>query len=414
LWRVPHFEKMLYDNGQLVSLYSHAYQLTRDTLYLNVVNETLDFVRTELTSGEGSFYSSINAESEGEEGRFYVWTQDEIESVLTGSTTSRFLETYSVNRNGNWEAGKNILFIPPQQRRLSNRTELAGARKTLLETRNKRTRPTTDEKILTSWNAMMLNGYVDAFRATGTQSYRQAAVDNATFLHKAHIRSNGQVFHSLNPKGEHVEGFLEDYAWTARALINLYEVTFNVQWLESAREITEYALKEFSNESRGFLYFSPKSQANPVARKMEVYDNVIPSSNSVFADVLVRLGEYFQEPRYEQLGREAITAASTGDPEFGIYLANWARIAQVMKHQPFEVAVTGEGAVAAANQLQSSYLPNTIFMGGIAEDLPLLEYKLVPGKTMFYVCRNRVCKRPTEDAGVAMGQLSNTKSAAPL
>jgi hypothetical protein len=414
LWHIPHFEKMLYDNGLLVSLYSHAYQLTKDPLYLDIVNETLNFVRTELTSSEGAFYSSINAESEGEEGRFYVWTYDEIESLLSDTLASKFIETYGIKREGNWEAGKNVLSIAKEKRNMATRAELTGARHTLLAARAKRTRPSTDEKTLTSWNAMMLNGYVDAFRATKVQSYLEEALKNVAFLLQGHIKPNGHVFHSLSPTGDAVEGFLEDYAWAARAMINLYEVTFDIRWLDIARKITEEAVEEFSNKKGGFFYFSPQNQINPVVRKTEVYDNVIPSSNSVFAEVLFRLGEYFQEARYEQLAREAVTSASTRDPALGVYLANWARVAQMMKYQPFEVAVTGPNAVAEANQLQSNYLPTAFFMGGTEEDLPLLEYKLVKDKTMFYVCRNRVCKQPTEERSVALDQLRLNKSSPPL
>jgi uncharacterized protein YyaL (SSP411 family) len=404
-WRVPHFEKMLYDNGQLMSLYSHAYQESGDPLYLAVINETLAFVSSELTSPEGAFYSSINADSEGEEGKFYVWGLSEIRQVL-GVGAAPFAQMYGITLEGNWEKGKNILYVPAAQFSVDARASFESSRQKLLKARNQRVHPTRDEKILASWNAMMLNGFIDAFKATGNRSYLEAALKNAEFMKEHFITKEGEVFHSLRPGGEPVPGFLDDFAWMSKAFINLYEVTFDVRWLTMARAITDVALQKFDHEKADFFFYSPYGLPNPIARKMEVYDNVIPSSNSVFAEVLLRLGEYFQEVNYELIARKAITAAATGDPAMGIYLANWARVAQIMKLRPYEVAVTGDNAIAQANLLQRNYLPSAFFMGGTAEDLPLLEQKLVAGKTIFYVCRNRVCKLPTEDPKEALKQLS--------
>jgi uncharacterized protein YyaL (SSP411 family) len=404
-WRIPHFEKMLYDNGQLVSLYAHAYQSTGNLLYRDIVHETLEFVSLELTSPEGAFYSSINADSDDEEGKFYVWSFEELKEIL-GEDADAFAEYYDVTQEGNWESGQNILSVTPSLRSdLARRWMHQGDRTLLLSKRYERVRPTRDEKILTSWNAIMLNGYIDAYKATGDPSYLTTALKNAAFVQQQLMKGDGRVFHSNVQGGNHIPGFLEDYAWSAKAFIHLYEVTFDLNWLVTARKVTDYALKEFDSEQSEMYYFSPGDLPNPVTRKTEVYDNVIPSSNSVFAEVLFLLGEYFQETSYEQAARAAVTSAATDDPSTGIYLANWARVAQMMQFQPFEVAIVGPDAIAEARKLQSKYLPAAIFMGGDAEDLPLLENKLVPGKTTFYVCRNRVCKLPTNDAAVALQQL---------
>jgi uncharacterized protein YyaL (SSP411 family) len=403
-WRFPHFEKMLYDNGQLVSLYSHAYQESGDSLYLAVINETLGFISAELTSPEGAFYSSINADSEGEEGKFYAWDYEEIGQVVRGYATS-FVEMYGVIKMGNWELGKNILYIPADKFSLAKRAELASARRKLLDVRNRRVRPTRDEKILAAWNAMMLNGYVDAFKATGNRSYLETAVKNAEFMQNYYITEQGEVYHSLRLKGEPVSGFLDDYVWMAKAFINLYEATLDLQWLTSARLIADQSMKNFKHDKANFFFYSPYGLPNPITRKMEVYDNVIPSSNSVLAEVLFRLSEYFQEASYEVTALNAMTAAASSDPAMGLYLTNWARIAEVSKLGPYEVAVMGEDAVPQANVLQRTYLPSAFFMGGDAEDLPLLEQKLIAGKTIIYVCRNGVCKLPTENPVEALSQL---------
>jgi len=408
-WKVPHFEKMLYDNGQLVSLYSHAFQVTKDSVYLAVIDETLNFVSKELTAPDGAFFCSINAENEGEEGKFYVWTKSEIMNLLSGDDADKFVKMYGVVDSGNWQAGKNILFIPKERRNLKDRMSLASARATVLEARNKRPKPTRDEKILTSWNAMMLNGYVDAYRATGNRAYLQAAITNAEFLQQSHIQSDGEVFHTIGQDRKRIPGFLEDYSWSAKAFINLYEVTFDIRWLKTAREIADYAIEEFTNEQSGLLFYGPKDLSNPIVRKTELYDNVIPSSNSVFAEVLLRLAEYFQRKEYYELASDAITSASIYDASLGVYLSNWARVAQIMKYQPYEVAITGPNAVSEANKMQQAYLPDAYFMGGESEDdLPLLEGKMMSGKTVFFVCRKRVCKQPTEDRITALNQLGNT------
>jgi uncharacterized protein YyaL (SSP411 family) len=404
-WHVPHFEKMLYDNAQLASLYAHAFQARGDSLYLRIVREILEFVAAELTSPEGAFYSSINADSEGEEGKYYVWTEDEITKALDPPTGKAMTSLYAVTKEGNWEAGKNILHIPADRRDEQNIKYLAGARKDLAKVRSARTRPSTDEKILASWNAMMIIGYIDAFHATGDQAYLDAALKNAGFLQRYLLSEDEGLLHSHLGGKPGVGGFLEDYAWTARAFIHLYEATFDVAWLWTARKLSDDAITKFGSADNALYFFTSKDQGNPITRKMEVYDNVIPSSNSVFAEVLFLLGEYFQNEEYTKQARDAAASGLAINTALGLYVINWARLAQVMDVQPFEVAITGSESLDFARVLQRRYLPTAIFMGGSEENLSLLKNKLVPGATTIYVCRNRVCKLPTTDIKDALRQL---------
>jgi len=318
MWQVPHFEKMLYDNGQLVSLYSHAFQATGDSLYLRIVRETLAFVAAELTSPEGAFYSSVNADSEGEEGKYYVWTEDEVTSTLDSQEARDMVSIFGVTSKGNWEAGRNILHVKTGMRDEEKIKQLAGARKALADRRAKRTRPSSDQKILTSWNAIMTSGYVTAFRATGEQAYLGAALNNAAYLVKNLQPGDGVMLHSRLGSMSGAAGFLEDYAWTARAFIHLYEVTFDLAWLERARALADHAVGKFGSQDNALFFFAPGEQDNPVSRKMEVYDNVIPSSNSVFAEVLFILGEYYQNEEYTKRAVNAVTQGLQRDPAYGL------------------------------------------------------------------------------------------------
>jgi uncharacterized protein YyaL (SSP411 family) len=356
MWHVPHFEKMLYDNAQLVSLYSHAFKITRNKEYERIVRETLAFVEREMTSPEGTFYSSINADSEGEEGKFYKWNQD-------------LSDYYNVFDSV-----------------LNYKKEVSGDIKSaLLQTRDQRVHPSVDDKIITSWNAMMIAGYVDAFTATGDQHYLDVALKAAnTFKTPSHVRG--------------VDGFLEDYAWLAKAYISLYQVTFDVRWLNKAKDLSQQAINKFSNKTGSLFYYS----GNHI---VEYFDNAIPSSNSVFADDLLTLGEYLQDTLYTRLATDAIQHAISPIDVEGVYISNWARLAQDINFSPYQIAIVGDNAIDFARQLQQHPLPPSIFLGGNREDLPLLENKLVKNKTMIYVCKNRTCKLPVDDARKALEQI---------
>ncbi len=414
LWRVPHFEKMLYDNGQLISLYAHAYQLTHQATFADIIHQSLDFIEREMTSPEGGFYSSLNADSEEKEGKFYVWTKKEIESLLDRKTSALFIDFYNVTDSGNWEEEKNILHQRMSSENFARKhsikeaewvTILGEAKKVILTHRNRRIRPSLDDKILTSWNALMLNGYVDAYFATGHQKYLPIALKNAHFLDHKMVRDDGRLWRNYKDNEPSIDAFLDDYALLAKAYIHLYEATFDIHWLERARMIADYAVSHFRDPQTGFFFYTSDNATNLVARIMELTDNVIPASNSVLAEVLFRLGEYYDLDSYREMSKSMLNQIASVMDKNGPYYANWASLMGLIAYQPFEVALMGADAVAKAKQMQQNYLPTAIFMGGEKENLPLLERKYVKGKTIIYVCRNKTCKLPVDDVNKAMEQL---------
>jgi uncharacterized protein YyaL (SSP411 family) len=358
LWHIPHFEKMLYDNAQLVSLYSHAFKVTKNREYERVIKETLAFIEREMMSPEGTFYASINADSEGEEGKFYKWDQD----------LSEYYNVYDGVLNWKKE-------VP---------TEI---RNKLVETRDQRVHPSVDKKVITSWNAMMIVGFVDAYTATNDRHYLDVALKTARAVDSTTV---------VHVKG--VDAFLEDYAWLAKAYLHLYQVTFDLRWLDKAEDLSHVAYEKFKQLGSPLLYYSH----NEI---VEFFDNVIPSSNSVFAEDLLILADYLQDTLYLGMATGAIQQAVSSIDIEGIHIANWARLAENLNFSPYEIAIVGNNAVAFAHELQQHSLPPCIFLGGDNEDLPLLENKLVKNKTMIYVCKNRTCKLPVDDPKKALEQI---------
>ncbi len=410
-WKVPHFEKMLYDNAQLVSLYSQAHQLTGDSLYRSIVYETLAFVEREMTSSEGAFYSSLDADSEGEEGKFYVWDQAEIEQVL-GEDAPQFVEYFNISSKGNWEEGKNILY--PRQR-LTSATDqstvelsqtIQQAKERLLDYREQRTRPGLDDKVLTAWNAQMLNGYVNAYRAFGEYHFLQIALTNADFLKEKIMQDGFSLTRSYKDGVASIEGFLDDYAFTIAAFINLYQATFDETWLYTAQSLTDYVLEHFSDEDSPLLFYTSSRHASLIARQKEISDNVIPSSNSVMAQNFWTLGLLLANDQYTTQAKTMLATMYSTIQEYPNFHANWASLLGQVIHEPYEVAILGESPQIIRQALDQQYLPNVLFLGGESEgSLALLENKLVEGQTTIYVCQNKICKMPVTQVDRALAQI---------
>lgn len=416
LWRIPHFEKMLYDNAQLVKLYAEAYQVTNDPHYETIVRETLAFVKAKLTNDDGLFYSSVNADSEGEEGAFYVWSRNEINDALGKEESERFSATFNVTPEGNWEAGKNVLFRSGGSVRRStinsqdshNKSEtnaLEKSRKILFEIRNRRVHPTTDDKIITSWNALMIEGYVQAFAALGNDEYLDAARKAANVLEADRMSKDGHLFRTKANAHAPIDAFLDDYAFLCRAFIKLYQSTFDIRYLKAAHLLADYVITNFRDDQTGLFYYSLDKSAQQIARKIETADEVIASSNAAFAEALYLLGEYYQDERYQRTSAHMINVMTPMLTGQGPFYAGWARLKGLHENNPYEVAIVGPDAAKKRNQLLKAYLPTVIVSGGDEENLPLLENKKVAGKTLIYVCRNKVCKFPVEHVADAMQQL---------
>ncbi len=415
-WHVPHFEKMLYDNAQLVSLYAHAYQYTGKQLYKRVIEQTLQFVKRELTRAEGGFYSALNADSEGEEGKFYVWETSEIKTLLEPEKAQLFIAYYQLTAEGNWEGGKNTLHAVPSDEEFAKKRgmreaelhkKLTVARKELLKARSKRVRPSTDDKVLTSWNALMVKGYTDAFRALGKDVYLEIALHHARFLEAQMMQPDHQLFRNFKDGKVAIPGLLEDYAYLAQAFISLYEVTFDIHWLEKARQLADYANAHFKDSKTGMLFYTSDLVEDLIARKKEIEDNVTPASNSVMAHVLYRLGLYFDRKTYLDQAREMCALIVPEIASAVPYFSNWALLTGIMQSDVFEIAVTGEKALSYARNMQKQYLPDSIFLGGTGENLPLLKNKVREGESWIYVCKDKTCRQPVTDPEKALRMLQN-------
>jgi uncharacterized protein YyaL (SSP411 family) len=414
-WKVPHFEKMLYDNAQLVSLYSAAYQKTKDPMYKRIVNETLEFIKQELTSTEGGFYSSLDADSEEEEGKFYVWTYSELKNVL-GNKAGLVMDYYHVTEKGNWENSKNILYTSGDTEEIKNtykitqselETQVSEAKKLLLAARSQRIRPATDDKILTSWNALMLKAYVEAYRTFDEKDYLDSAIKNADFIN-AKLKSDDKgMFRNYKDGRASVTAFLDDYAFTVQAFISLYQATFNKKWLEEAVEITDYILEHFYDTASNMFFYTSELEPSLIARKMEISDNVISSSNSEMAKNLFILGRYFYNETYINLAKRMLNNVKSHAMNGEFYYANWDILMSWFALEPYFVAIVGKNFEAKRKEFDSYYLPLVFLAGGKTEGkLSLLEGKLREGETTIFVCQNNSCRLPVTEVSEAINQIS--------
>jgi len=415
LWKVPHFEKMLYDNAQLVSLYTAAFQKTKDLAYKRIVSETLDFIFRELTSPEGGFYSSLDADSDDVEGKFYTWTYDELKNLL-GSNSQLIMEYYHVSEKGNWEDSQNILYKSAENKQLISRykiteTEfeeiLINAKKILLTERSLRTRPATDDKILASWNALMLKAYVDAYRTFQSEEYLKRALKNAEFINSNLRTDNLGLYRSYKKGKTGTHAFLDDYAFTIQAYISLYQATFNEYWLNEARILTDYAIEHFFDSLSGMFYYTSDLDPSLIARKMEISDNVISSSNSEMAKNLFILGKYFYYDEYINYSRKMMNNIKSHAVNGEYYYANWDILMSWFAVEPYFVAIVGNDFELKRKEFDNHYLPNVFLSGGKDEGtLMLLEGKYKAGQTMIFVCQNNSCRMPVTDVTEALNLIS--------
>lgn len=410
IWKVPHFEKMLYDNGQLVSLYAQAYAATGNQYYKTVVEESISWLKNEMTDANGGFYSSLDADSEGVEGKFYVWEAEELDKIL-GRDAGVLKKFWSVEAYGNWEEG-NILhakntpdeFCAKEKIDLNEFVSiLKVAKDKLLAHRNLRIRPGLDDKILTSWNALMLKGLTDAFRYLGNKEYLSLAEKIAVFISKNMIDNSGRVWRNYKGEKASINGFLDDYSFTIEAFTALYEVSGTEKWLHTSKLVADYAIEHFFNADNGMFYYTSNLDRALVTRKTEASDNVIPSSNSSMAKGLLLLSKYFDNTNYEQMAEQMMLNMYENAIEHGSFYSNWAQLLFAMIYQPSEVVITGENARELASQFQKKYLPNAIFaVSENSSDLSLLNNRFVEGKTLIYVCKNKACQMPVETVEQAM------------
>lgn len=414
LWKVPHFEKMLYDNAQLVSLYSHAYQITKKNLYKQVVYETLEFIQREMTSAEGGFYSALDADSEGVEGKFYVWTKSGLSQTLSeGEGFKIFCDYFNVNETGYWEDDNYILLRKDADEVIASRNNItveklndliSESKKILLAERNKRIRPGLDDKQLTSWNAMMIKGYCDAYEAFGEKKFLDCAIRNINLILAKNKREDGGLNHSLKNGKSSINGYLEDYSFFIEGLVKIYEATFEEKYLDEAKKLTEYTLKHFFDEQTGLFFFTSSLDPELIARKKEIHDNVTAASNSSMAKALYQLGKSFDEKNYLRISQTMLHNVKNEMARYGSSFSNWCELMMWNTYPFFEIAIAGKKAEEKRKELSNQYLPNKIIAGTAKQfsKLSLLENRFTENKTFIYVCENYTCRMPVESPEEAL------------
>tara|TARA_R110002074_G_scaffold44775_1_gene116352 strand:+ start:21346 stop:23379 length:2034 start_codon:yes stop_codon:yes gene_type:complete len=415
-WHVPHFEKMLYDNAQLVSLYSDAYLATKNTLYKEVVYGTIDFIERELTNIDGTFYSSLDADSINkkgklEEGAFYVWTKEELKGLL-GYDFQLFSNYYSINNYGFWEHDNYVLIRKDSEEAIIKKHNITSGylkekinywKSILLKEREKRDRPRLDDKILTSWNALMTKGYADAYRVFNEERFLNAAKRNAQFIITTQSKEDGGLNHSYKEGKSTINGYLEDYATTIDALIAIYENTLEEKWLQHARNLINYTLDNFFDEKSNMFFFTSNQDTALVSRTIEYRDNVIPASNSMMAKNLFKLSHYYSNTYYEKIAETMLNNMLPELEKYPSAFSNWLDLMLNYTNNYYEVAIVGENAKEKLIDLNKTYIPNKLIAGSNLEnDLPLLKGRYSEDKTLIYVCINKACKFPVIEVDKAI------------
>ena len=409
-WHVPHFEKMLYDNGLLISLYAKAYAVTKNQLYKNVVQESISFLKEELLDKNHGFYSSLDADSHTpdgklEEGAYYVWQEKQLKELLADDFEI-FKAYFNINSYGFWENENYVLIRDSEALQIAQEHSItvnelqhliSKCLSLLKKERNKRIKPRLDDKILTSWNGLALKGLTDAYTYIGDEVYLELALNNANFILSKLMTQDGALFHNHKNGRSTIPAFLEDYAAVIDGFLGLYEATFNEKWLTRSLQLTDYVIDNFIDDSTGLFFFTSKNDEVLIRKTLEVSDNVIPSSNSIMANNLFLLSKYFPEKGYEQRFEHMLSTMDPAIKKNPQSHANWLHLSLLNNKDFYEVAIVGEESTEIIKTLQKYYLPNVIFATSKQKsELPLLKDRYVKEKTLIYICQQGTCQLPTE------------------
>ncbi len=405
-WRVPHFEKMLYDNAQLLSLYSEAFLHRNNPFFKNVVYRTVSFLKEELLSPENLFYSSLDADSEGQEGKFYVWKEQEIDQVLEDKSFF-FKEYFSITPEGNWEKGWNILYKSKPESKICNnyqislqecRHRISAALDILKKARGKRVKPAVDTKKILSWNALAVKGLTDAYIAFRKDEFLSLATKVMKQLLQYGINKEGSLTRLLTGQNA-TSAFLDDYAFTIQALIGLYGAEFREEWLFRAREISAYVLQHFHDPESSLLFYTPDTDPPLITRQRQTADSVIPSSNAVMAHNLFLLGHYFQKDEWIERSSDMLNTMRGSMNSRLLYSSHWLQVLLKTVFPFWQVTVSGEAFQQKLSFMQKQYLPYTILSGSKGKGrLPMSQDKKSSHRTPIYLCRDKTCLEPFEDA----------------
>jgi uncharacterized protein YyaL (SSP411 family) len=412
-WLAPHFEKMLYDNALLVGVLSEAYQLTRNPRYKEVIEETMEFIRREFLHEKGGFYAALDADSEGVEGKFYVWTLEEVHQLL-GDDAPLFCAYYDITAQGNWEHVNILRVKKPVEMIAEEHGTSVGAlkkilqqgRETLFRERSRRIRPLLDDKIILGWNALMNTACSKAFAATGNGAYRELAVQNMEFLLEAFATGKENEFlHTWKNGKARYPAFLDDLAFLVQALLHLQEITADPRWLDKAGVVTSVILANFGEaspqpEGSPFLYYTPLGQTDIIVRKKELYDGAVPSGNSVMAYNLLSLSILLDKQEWKERSGEMSRALGKAISRYPTSFGNWACLLLEMGAGTNEISVVGTGISKVLEEVLAEYIPHRVLMASEAVDPG---YVLLKGKSLsnppgIWLCRSYTCQNPVFSA----------------
>jgi len=419
-WHIPHFEKMLYDNGQLVSLYANAYLATKNSVYKDIVYRTTEFVERELMNEKGAFYSSLDADSDNaqgelEEGAFYVWKKETLQEIIKDDFEI-FADYYNINNSYKWEHDTYNLHRTKSNEELAKKHNISTEKlvekvknwqEILLKARAKKSRPRLDDKTLTSWNALMLKGYIDAYRVFNDKHFLERALKNATFIATVQHKEDGGLYRNFKNGKSNINAYLEDYATVIDAFINLYEVTLDEKWLLNAKNLTNYCFDHFFDDKSNMFFFTSDEDKGLISRKMDIDDGVIPSSNSIMANNLFKLGHYFSNKTYATTAKQMLHNVKERTVEYGYGSSNWLLLYSNYLGEFYEVAIVGKDARQKLTTFNQAYIPNKLIVGSTTNSkLPLLESKYNASETTFYICIDGACKLPVNTTEKALSQIT--------
>ncbi len=412
-WHVPHFEKMLYDNAQLIGLYSEAYQHRPTLLYKRTVEETIAWLVREMKAPNGGFYSALDADSEGVEGKYYTFNHEEFD--LLGEDANLFRHYYHVTQKGNWEEeATNVLYVSQDEKALIQEAGftdeewheyLQEIKHKLYSYRENRVRPALDDKQIVTWNALLMKGFVDAYRVFDEPEYLEQASDIANFIRQHALTTDGQLLHQPADKNREIGGFLDDYAFTIEGFISLYEATFDEQWLDFAQKITEQAIQLFYDPAAQTFYYTSATSEKLIARKSEIMDNVIPASASTIVRQLFKLGLLYDKQEWTEIAEQIFANVFPSIKRYGSAYSNWAIQLTELVYGTNEIALTGKDATDWRKEIDRHYVPNKLTLGGTKSTLPLLSDRQGL-ESKAYLCRHSTCSLP-QDSVTSILELIN-------
>ncbi len=419
IWLTPHFEKMLYDNAQLASVYLHLFQITKDDFYKRTATETLEYVRREMLDPDGGFYSAQDADSEGVEGKFFVWTPAEVREVLDETDSKYFEFYYDVAEAGNFEGNsilnvKNTLAEMAEAFKITEdelKQSLEKSRRKLFDVRESRVKPFRDEKVLTAWNGLMLAAFAEASAILDSDEYLDIAKSNADFL-LAELQNEGKLLRTWKDGEAKLNAYIEDYANLADGLFELYQVSGEVRYLTESKRIVEEMIKRFWDEETGGFYFTSVDHEELLVRSRDFFDNATPSGNSVATDILLKLSKVFGEEKYEQY---AVTVFRVVANQIRRFPGAFGRVLSTLEFHlgsVKEIVIVGERGNELEREVWKEFNPNKVVATSNAGNsvepvVPLLEGKTQIGdESTAYVCQNFLCRKPTVDANELRKQLN--------